>query len=97
MIIVNQRLLEVFGFKYANTRKSLSTWRKITEEAIWKKKQDELNSFPNAKMLAQNRARFEIVHNKFRLIGQIDYERGIVELRFIGTHNEYEKIDPSTI
>jgi len=48
-------------------------------------------------MIKNNRARFEIVHNTYRLITHIFYEPGIVEIRFIGTHNEYEKINPSTV
>jgi mRNA interferase HigB len=97
MKIIGLLKLIVFAGKHADARKSLSTWKTVTEEANWKKRQDVLTDFPNAKMIVNNRVRFEILHNKYRLIGEIDYQDGICEIRFIGTHNEYEKIDPATI
>jgi len=97
MIIIKIKLLERFAIEHSETRKSLAPWKKITEDATWKMKQDILNSFPNAKMIKNNRARFEIVHNKYRLIAEIFYEQDRVDIRFIGTHNEYDKIDPSSI
>ncbi|HKC36477.1 MAG TPA: type II toxin-antitoxin system HigB family toxin [Chitinophagaceae bacterium] len=97
MLIVYLEKLNVFAKNHANARKSLATWKATTEEAIWKTKQDVLRDFPKAKMIANNRARFEIVHNTYRLIALIDYDDQIVEVRFVGTHNEYDRIDPATI
>ncbi len=97
MIIVFLDKLNAFGKKHANARKSLATWKSVTEQAKWKNKQEILTDFPKAKMIASNRARFEIVHNTYRLIAYIDYADQIVELRFIGTHTEYDRIDPATI
>ncbi|MGB8191866.1 MAG: type II toxin-antitoxin system HigB family toxin, partial [Chitinophagaceae bacterium] len=95
-IVYLTKLLD-FAASHANSRKSLSTWKATVKLASWKKKQDVLADFPRAKMIASNKARFEIVHNLYRLIAHIDYEDQIVEIRFIGTHNEYDRINPEII
>jgi mRNA interferase HigB len=97
MIIVFLEKLSAFSKKHADARKSLATWQYVTEIAVWKTKQDVLSDFPNAKMIKNNRARFEIKHNTYRLIVFINYDSQRVIVRFIGTHNEYDRIDPETI
>ena len=97
MLIVYLEKLNVFAKNHSNARKSIATWVSTTEEAAWNNKQDVLRDFPKAKMIANNRTRFEIVHNIYRLIAHIHYEEQFVEIRFIGTHNEYDRIDPETI
>jgi mRNA interferase HigB len=97
MLIVYLKRLNDFGKNHANARKSLAVWKLVVEEAKWKSKQDVLKDFPRAKMIQNNGARFEIVHNTFRLIAHNHYDDKIVEIRFIGTHTEYDRIDPATI
>lgn len=95
-IVFLKRIID-FSKQHADARKSLAAWKNVVENAIWKSKMDVLKDFPKAKMLKNNRARFEIVHNNYRLIAEIDYADGIVQIRFIGTHSEYDKIDAITI
>lgn len=97
MTIVYLKRLQDFDRKHANARNYLSDWKKRVAKAQWKKKQDVLDEFPNAHMIKNNRARFKITYNTFRLIAEIDYEDQIVEVRFIGSHDEYDRIDPETI
>jgi mRNA interferase HigB len=96
VIVMLDKIIE-FARKHADSRKSLTTWRVTTENAVWKKKQDVFEDFPKAKMIADNRARFEIVHNTYRLIVKIHYDAQIVQVRFIGTHSDYDKINAETI
>ena len=97
MLIVNLNKVHEFNKKHADARKSLATWQDVTQRASWRKKQDVLADFPNAKMIKNSRARFEIKHNTYRLIAYIGYDAQTVVIRFIGTHTEFDRIDPSTI
>lgn len=97
MLIVYLEKLHAFGKKHADARKSLTTWQDVTGKAEWKTKQDVLSDFPKAKMIKNNRARFEINHNTYRLIVFINYDAQTVFIRFVGTHNEYDRIDPETV
>ncbi len=97
MLIVSLKKLQKFSFEHASARKSLQVWKDVTEKAVWKNKQDVLRDFPKAKMIKKSRARFEFLHNQYRLIAYIDFLDGLVFIRFIGTHTEYDNINPETI
>jgi mRNA interferase HigB len=97
MTILYLTRLISFSKKHSDAGKSLSTWRAIVESSIWNRNQDVLDSFPTAKLIKGNRARFKIVGNKYRLIVEVDFEDQIAEIRFIGTHSEYDEVDAATI
>ncbi len=97
MTILYLTKLILFSRKHSDSGKSLTTWKNIVELAQWRKSQDILDSFPKAKIIKGNRARFKIVGNKYRLIIEVDYEDETVEIRFIGTHPEYDEIDATMI
>jgi mRNA interferase HigB len=40
---------------------------------------------------------FNIGGNKYRLIVAIAYKIGIIYIKFIGTHNDYDAIDAATV
>ena len=40
---------------------------------------------------------FNIKANDYRLIVLVQYENGVVMIRFFGSHEEYDKVDAETV
>ncbi len=89
--------LRLFWKKHADCEQQLKSWYKETTEANWQNPKDIKREYPSASFLADNRIVFNIKGNHYRLVVRINYDFGIVWIRFIGTHTEYDKINTSTI
>jgi len=50
-----------------------------------------------ASNVSSDRVVFNSKGNDYRLVVAIDYERGIVWIKWIGTHAEYDVIDVRTV
>ena len=75
----------------------LKAWYDEAKAATWKSPQDIKNAYRNASFIANNRVVFNIKGNDYRLIVAVAYRVGIVYVKFIGTHAEYDQIDAATI
>ena len=53
--------------------------------------------FGSADFLSDNRVIFNIGGNKYRLVVHVSYAFGRVLIKFVGTHKDYDSIDPGTI
>ena len=51
----------------------------------------------NASIVGPDRVVFNIKGNAYRLVAAIDYRRGIVFIKWLGSHQEYDKIDVRTV
>ena len=80
-----------------------SRYRRSTENLVlrsisdWQSPADVKTAHRNASIIANNRVVFNIKGNSYRLIVAIRYDLGIIFIRFIGTHAEYDKVDAEVV
>lgn len=75
----------------------LRTWKAVVRGAVWHRPSDVKQSFPQTDILKSGRAVFDVGGNKLRIVAGIDYVSGIVFIKFVGTHAQYDKIDADTV
>lgn len=97
MRIIAKKTLRDFWEKHPDCENALKIWYHETENANWQTPDDIKQQHASASILRNNRIVFNIKGNHYRLIVRTNYDYGVMWIRFIGTHAEYNKIDASTI
>lgn len=97
MNIWNRSSLIAFYKKHSDCKTTLEKWYHDVSSAVWKKPSDIVRDYNTTRTVKNNRAIFEINGNDYRLIIEINYQKGWVFIKFIGTHAEYDKVDAEKI
>jgi len=98
MQIIARRVLRQFWQRHAQAEKPLRLWYMVVKAATWKAPADVKKQFGNTvDFVADNRAIFNISGNKFRLVVHVAYRFKRVLIKFVGTHKEYDSIDPKKV
>ena len=97
MRIISRRTLREFWVKHPDTERPLQAWYANVKRADWKTPSDVKATYQNASFVKNNRVVFNIKGNSYRLVVAIDYQYGIIYIRFVGTHQVYDKIDVAAI
>ena len=72
-------------------------WFAEAHRAEWRAPSDIKARYPSASVVANDRVVFNIGGNKYRLVVAIRYDARIVFIRFIGTHQRYDRIDAASV
>jgi mRNA interferase HigB len=89
--------LREFWEKHPESEQYLKTWFDTVNSSNWKSPNDVKQTYANASILKESRIVFNIKGNAFRLVAKFNFEKQWVFIRFIGTHEEYDKIDVTKI
>jgi mRNA interferase HigB len=95
--IFSKSTLREFWEKYPDSEQYLKTWYDTAGSSDWKTPGDVKQTYANASILKNSRIVFNIKVNSYRLVTKFNFEKQWIYIRFIGTHTEYDKIDPNTI
>lgn len=99
MQILALKALREFWTKHPNAEKPLRTWYRLVGAVQWASPNEIKAAFgANVDFVGDNRVIFDIGGNKYRLVVRVVYGPFYrVMIKFVGTHDEYDKIDPETV
>jgi len=97
MRIVAKRNLLAFCERHPAARQRVLAWCEEAVLADWRCPHDIKNQYASASFVGKNRVVFNLKGNDYRLIVAIAYRVGVVYVKFIGTHREYDRVDAATI
>lgn len=95
MVIISKAIIRNFSEKYPDAEIALQKWYEETKVADWKNFAEVKNTFNSVDSVGSDRYVFDVKGNHYRMIALIIFHVRTVFILFIGTHNEYDKLNVS--
>ena len=98
MQIIARRTIRLFWERHSRAEGPLRAWYTTVAAAEWRSPQDVKAMFgTTVDFVGDNRVIFDIGGNRYRLIVHVAYRFKRVLIKFVGTHQDYERIDPEKV
>jgi len=72
---------------------ALDAWFDEVRRGRWRTSADVKRLYSTASVVSPDRIVFNIKGNDYRLVVSVDFEKGIVWIKWLGTHRAYDRID----
>ena len=76
---------------------ALDAWFDEARKARWTSTANVKRLYATASIVTSERIVFNIKGNSYRLVVSVDFEKGIVLIKWIGTHQDYDRIDVTQV
>ncbi|WP_265519214.1 type II toxin-antitoxin system HigB family toxin [Nitratireductor luteus] len=76
---------------------ALDAWFDEVSKAEWAGSADLKRHYATASIVSAERIVFNIKGNDYRLVVAVDFEKGIIWIKWIGTHKAYDRIDVTEV
>jgi mRNA interferase HigB len=98
MQVIARRTLRQFWERHPQAETPLRVWFAVVSKAQWSGPAELKRQFgPTVDFVSDSRVIFDLGGNKYRLVAHVAYSFGRVLVKFVGTHAEYNRIDPGTV
>ncbi|WP_119344672.1 type II toxin-antitoxin system HigB family toxin [Facilibium subflavum] len=91
MIVINKELIAKFCKKHASAKKSFEPLLKILENNAFSSFKELTETFKTADYVYHVFTIFDVAGHNYRMVTVIDYDFLVIEVRYIWTHEEYNK------
>ncbi len=96
--VIAKRTLRLFWERHSRAESSLCAWHMVVSRSQWSGPADVKAEFgATVDFVGDNRLIFDIGGNRYRLIVHASYTYKRVLVKFVGTHAEYDRINPETV
>lgn len=95
-IITRKTLLEYYK-KYPDAVTALSEWYFELLNSDFVNFNELKQVYGSASLVGDDRVVFNIMGNKYRLVVRVVFEFKAIQIKWFGTHADYDKIDVTTI
>ena len=99
MRIIARSTLKIFvnehvGHKnYTALKAAIDAWFSEASKADWRNMADIKRHYATASVVSAERIVFNIKGNDYRLVVDVDFEKSIVWIKWLGSHSDYDKIN----
>lgn len=92
MRVISFSIIRDFIAKHADADVPLRDWHRRTTKANWNNFADIKQTFNTVDYVGNDRYVFDIKGNNYRIVAIVLFINKKVYMRFVGTHEEYNKI-----
>ena len=97
MKIVSAGTLRAFWARHPEAEQPLRAWHDEVRHAAWATPQDIRDRYGSASFVGANRVVFNIKGNRYRLVVAVAWRFQAIYIKFVGTHDDYDRIDAATV
>lgn len=75
----------------------MDAWLDEARKANWTTAADVKRRYAMASIVSAGRIVFNVKGNAYQLVVAIDFEKGIVWIKWLGSHKDYDRIDVTEV